>query len=243
MSHTLNLLPNKSKVHACYPISQIFHADRPPIWYVCHMLGKQFVNSLAWHFCSMRWISYISLDFRFSWACWPRWQALHSYTTCKYSRWAIWHFQSSLYRRQSGPLSNHIFRGLWQKKKIWKILQRVVMVWKFAPKWPLEATVKAFRNRCQSRWRINVPATAVYSVDKAERRGQVRAMVVPFSSLAPLWSILSTLLLSSKVDIMVPGVGRLRGTTIRSTESRRPIHSFWGVPYAEPPTHSLRFDG
>ena len=117
------------------------------------------------------------------------------------------------------------------------------MVWKFAPKWPLKATVKAFRNRCQSRWRINVPATAVYSVDKAERGGQVRAMVVPFSSLAPLWSILSTLLLSSKVDIMVPGVGRLRGSTIRSTESRRPIHSFWGVPYAEPPTHSLRFDG
>lgn len=65
-------------------------------------------------------------------------------------------------------------------------------------------------------------------------------MVAPLSSLAPLWSVLSTLLLSGKVDITVPGVGRLRGSTIRSTERRRPIHSFWGVPYAEPPTHSLR---
>ena len=65
-------------------------------------------------------------------------------------------------------------------------------------------------------------------------------MVAPLSSLGPLWSVLSTLLLSGKVEITVPGVGRLRGSSIRSTERRRPINSFWGVPYAEPPTHSLR---
>ena len=68
----------------------------------------------------------------------------------------------------------------------------------------------------------------------------MRAMVVPLSSLGPLWSVLSTLILSGKVEITVPGVGRLRGSSIRSTERRRPINSFWGVPYAEPPTHNLR---
>ena len=118
LTHWTYLLSYKFKLHACYPISQVCHGDSPPIWYFCSIC--HFVSRLPWYFCSMRWISYISVDFRFSWACWPRWQALHSYTTCKYSRWAIWHFQSSLYRRQSGPLSNHIFRVLWWKKKMWK---------------------------------------------------------------------------------------------------------------------------
>ena len=41
--------------------------------------------------------------------------------------------------------------------------------------------------------------------------------------------------------VKVPGVGTLRGTTVKSSMLRRDIHGFWGVPYAAPPTGARRF--
>ena len=41
--------------------------------------------------------------------------------------------------------------------------------------------------------------------------------------------------------VSVPGVGRLRGTRVKSTLLRRDILGFWGVPYALPPTGNRRF--
>ena len=41
--------------------------------------------------------------------------------------------------------------------------------------------------------------------------------------------------------VTVPGVGRLRGTRIKSTLLGRDILGFWGVPYALSPTGNRRF--
>ena len=67
-------------------------------------------------------------------------------------------------------------------------------------------------------------------------------MVLP-SRLGPIWNVLSLALFGPRPEVVVPGVGRLRGTTLPSTERRRPVDAYWGVPYAAPPTGRLRLVG
>ena len=41
--------------------------------------------------------------------------------------------------------------------------------------------------------------------------------------------------------VHVPGVGSIRGSTVRSVNRRREIHGYWGIPYGLPASGERRF--
>ena len=65
--------------------------------------------------------------------------------------------------------------------------------------------------------------------------------MVQLTTFMTLLAIFKNNYFTPRPVVKVPGVGKVRGTTVKSALLRRNIYGFWGVPYALPPTGSRRF--
>ena len=60
-------------------------------------------------------------------------------------------------------------------------------------------------------------------------------------TLLTLLNILKDNYFSPRPVLNVPGVGRLRGSTVQSGLRQRDYHGYWGIPYGRPPLGERRF--
>ena len=60
-------------------------------------------------------------------------------------------------------------------------------------------------------------------------------------SLLTLLHIFKDNYFSPRPLIHVPGVGSIRGSTVRSVNRKRDIQGYWGIPYGLPPRGHRRF--
>ena len=65
-------------------------------------------------------------------------------------------------------------------------------------------------------------------------------MLLP-RTLLTLLNILKDNYFSPRPVLNVPGVGRLRGSTVQSGLRQRDYHGYWGIPYGRPPLGERRF--
>ena len=65
-------------------------------------------------------------------------------------------------------------------------------------------------------------------------------MLLP-RTLLTLLNIFKDNYFSPRPVINVPGVGRLRGSTLKSGLGERDYHGYWGIPYGQPPLGERRF--
>ena len=75
---------------------------------------------------------------------------------------------------------------------------------------------------------------------KCRQESESQTIMLP-RILLTLLNIFKDNYFSPRPLLHVPGVGSLRGSTVRSTVRQRDIHGYWGIPYALPPVGRRRF--